>query len=139
MGSDISLGQEERVSATWTERFCDCQPCFQAVSQAKRLQGSIRATSSHKSHYVRCQPTQTTQYFQPFQRELSLGKERVRGIPEQHNLFARSAFFQNKSTLQISAELASKSHGNHISDIPSGKSQQGSSRACFPSQLNKSK
>lgn len=127
-------------SKNGTEIFCDCQPCFQAGSQTKRPRRCILTTSSHKSHYVWCQLTQNTYYFQPFQRELSPSKKRVRGTPEQHNLFFRSAFFQNKSTLQISAEvMASRSHGNHISDIPSGKSQQGSSKACFPLQPNKSK
>jgi len=87
-------GLSHTGSENGTEIFCDCQPCFQAGSKPKRLQRSILTTSSHQSHYIQCQPTPNTHYSQPFQRELSPSKERVRGRPEQHDILSRSASFR---------------------------------------------
>lgn len=145
---DFSRAERKRIShverKNGTEIFCDCQPCFQPVSQAKKLQRSILTTSGHESHYVWCQPTQSTLCFQAFQKKLSErgGKKKKRKEKKKKGysiIYSLDLHLQNKFTLQISAELASKSYGNDISDIPSGNSQQVSSRACFPLQSNKSK
>lgn len=117
--------------------FCDCQPCFQAGSQAKRLQRNILTTSSHKSHCVWCQPTQNTHYSQPFQRELSPSKERVRGTPEQHNLFPRAAFFRTNLHFRHLQNWPANLMGIILATSQVEKADKGVPEPAFPhSQIN---
>lgn len=137
---DFSRAGRKGISHVENETRTDIlcwQPCFQAGTQAKRLQGIITTTSRHRSHCAWCQLTEKKPlYFQP-SRKYSSSKERVWGAPEQTNTFSRSALFKTDLHFRYLQKRPANRMGTMLTKSQVERASKGVPKVAFPhNQIN---